>query len=517
MRHHFTLFALFFLLQLLGCSEEEKKAAPVPPPEVKPTAAAVQKTSPSSPPAPGCQACHSKIQTDSAHDLACTDCHQGNNETNDKESAHEGMIAQAASPEHMEATCGKCHAEQLKRCGQSSHFTMSNAVNLVRGHFDLSPLNNLTEIPEGEGPPQTKEELVNDLLRRQCLRCHVYSKGDNYPYVRHGSGCAACHLQYTDGKLTSSGEGKPNHAFIRPGKRQCLSCHYGNHVGSDFDGSYEQDHDWSYSTPFATRAPVLRPYGMELHNLVPDIHQQRGMTCLDCHSGAELSGKKPSVQCVDCHALGVSGDASDDVSPSLANLRADGKKLLLKIQGDEQERLVPRLEHPAHAKYKDSVTCQVCHAQWTYNDQATHLLLSYSDDADPWERLAAQSSSEVERFVEHNMYSEEDSLTPSLPDQVTGQRKAGIWYTGFTKRRWEDILIRKDTDGLIKVFRPILDLRLSAVDEDGEILADFDNLTGKDEGLLPYTPHTTGPAGLFYEQRFLHLLSPQDVERVDKQ
>ncbi|MCW5208551.1 hypothetical protein VU11_07945, partial [Desulfobulbus sp. US2] len=94
---------------------------------------------------------------------------------------------------------------------------------------------------------------------------------------------------------------------------------------------------------------------------------------------------------------------------------------------------------------------------------------------------------------------------------------AGIWYTGFTKRRWEDILIRKDTDGLIKVFRPILDLRLSAVDEDGEILADFDNLTGKDEGLLPYTPHTTGPAGLFYEQRFLHLLSPQDVERVDKQ
>lgn len=289
MRHHFTLFALFFLLQLLGCGEEEKKVAPVPPPEAKPVA--VQKTSPPSPPAPGCQACHSKIQTDSAHDLACTDCHQGNNETNDKESAHQGMIPQAASPEHMEATCGKCHAEQLKRCGQSSHFTMSNAVNLVREHFALSPLNNLTEVPEGEGPPQTKEELVNDLLRRQCLRCHVYSKGDNYPYVRHGSGCAACHLQYTDGKLTSSGEGKPNHAFIRPGKRQCLSCHYGNHVGSDFDGSYEQDHDWSYSTPFATRVPILRPYGMELHNLVPDIHQQRGMTCLDCHSGAELAGK----------------------------------------------------------------------------------------------------------------------------------------------------------------------------------------------------------------------------------
>jgi hypothetical protein len=248
---------------------------------------------------------------------------------------------------------------------------------------------------------------------------------------------------------------------------------------------------------------------MELHNLVPDIHQQRGMTCLDCHSGAELAGEKPSVQCVDCHA--------PDASPFLANLRTDGEKLLLKIRGDQAERSVPRLEHPAHAKYKDRVACQVCHAQWTYNDRATHLLLSYSDDADPWERLAAQSSSEVERFVEHNMYSEEDLLAPSLPDQISGKRKAGIWYTGFTTRRWEDILILKDKDDIIKVFRPILDLRLSAVDEDGEMLADFDNLTGKDEGLLPYTPHTTGPAGLFYKQRFLHLLPPQETKTADKQ
>lgn len=190
-------------------------------------------------------------------------------------------------------------------------------------------------------------------------------------------------------------------------------------MGSDFYGGYEQDHDWSYSTPFATRAPVLRPYGMELHNLVPDIHQQRGMTCLDCHSGAELASKKPAVQCVDCHAP----DASDDASSSLANLRADGDKLLLKIQGDNQERLIPRLEHSAHAKYKDRVACQVCHAQWTYNDRATHLLLSYSDDADPWERLAAQSSSEVEHFVEHNMYSEEELLPPLCLIRSAGNEK----------------------------------------------------------------------------------------------
>lgn len=505
MKRYFVLFAFFFLFQLIGCREEKKKTAPVPPSETKPATIAVTKKNSS---LPGCRACHSEIRLDSTHNIACIDCHQGNNETDEKEIAHQGLIAEAASPANMRAGCGQCHAEQADLCAQSGHFTMSNAMNLVREHFSLPPLNSLTEIPEGQGPPENKEELVNDLLRRQCLRCHLYSKGDNYPYVRHGSGCAACHLQYTDGKLTSNEEGKANHAFIRPGKRQCLSCHYGNHVGSDFEGGYEQDHDWAYRTPFAVRAPFLRPYGVELHNLVPDIHQQRGMSCLDCHSGPELAGEKPSVQCADCHAL--------DASPTFADLQVDGDKVFLKIQRDEKERLVPQLKHPAHAKYEDQVACQVCHAQWAFNDQATHLLLSYSDDADPWERLAVQSSSAVERFVEHNLYSEEDEVSPSQLDQISGQRKTGIWYTGFTVRRWEDIIVRKDENGVIRVFRPILDLRLSAVDEDDEILSDFDNLTGNNEGLLPYTPHTTGPAGLFYEQRFLHFL-PQATETADKQ
>jgi hypothetical protein len=509
MKRHFTLFALFFLILFFGCQQEEKKIPPAPLSEGQPIAETVKKTL-LPPPAPGCQSCHHKIQLDSSHNFACIDCHQGNNTTNEKKRAHQGLITQAASPATMEKNCGKCHAEQLERCGQSGHFTMSNTVNLVREHFALSPLKELTDIPESKGMPQSKEELVNDLLRRQCLRCHVYSKGDNYPYVQRGTGCAACHMQYIDGKLTNKEEGKASHAFIRPTKQQCLSCHYANHVGSDFDGGYEQDYNWSYRTPFVTRAPFLRPYGVDLHNLAPDIHQQRGMICLDCHNAAEMSGEKPSVQCLDCHAPEFSS------SPDPVNLRVEGEQLFLSIQDDEQERLVPRLQHPAHDKYKDQVACQVCHAQWAYNDGTTYLLLSYSENVDPWDRLAVQSSSAVERFVEHNLYTEDDELAPSLPDQITGKQKPGIWYTGFTQRRWEDILIDKDTDGIIKVFRPLLDLRLSAIDEDEEIIADFDNLTGRDAGMRPYTPHTTGPAGIFYEQRFLHLLT-EDGESAKKQ
>ncbi|MCW5199172.1 hypothetical protein VU05_00285 [Desulfobulbus sp. F1] len=73
------------------------------------------------------------------------------------------------------------------------------------------------------------------------------------------------------------------------------------------------------------------------------------------------------------------------------------------------------------------------------------------------------------------------------------------------------MIIRQDKDGRIKVFRPLLDLRLSAADANEQVIADLDNIAGNGDGLLPYTPHTTGPAGLFYEQRFLPLLEKQQA------
>jgi hypothetical protein len=97
-----------------------------------------------------------------------------------------------------------------------------------------------------------------------------------------------------------------------------------------------------------------------------------------------------------------------------------------------------------------------------------------------------------------------------MPDSITGRSKPGIWFLGFTQRRWEDILIGRDEQGIIRVLRPILDLRISAVDKDGAVL--FDNVRGAGDGLLPYTPHTTGPAGLFYEKRFQHLLGAHQIK-----
>ncbi len=387
----------------------------------------------------------------------------------------------------MAAVCGGCHAQQMERCGQSGHFTLRNEVNLIRRQFGLEPVSSLRELPEPNSPPQSKEDLVNDLLRRRCLRCHLGTAGDSYPLTQRGLGCAACHLRKTEGKLAS-------HAFSLPDEARCLSCHYGNRVGGDFAGMHEHDLGSDFRAPQASKAPHLRPYGVEQHDLAPDIHRQRGLTCLDCHSGAELSGKQAAVRCADCH------DPQPGQRPPLQNLRREGGQLILTSKAGGKEHPVPRLQHPAHAQYGGKVACQVCHAQWSFNDQGTHLLLTYSADTAPWTALSVQSNSEAEQFIDS------DGGEPSMTDNLTGKKKPGIWLQGYGLRRWENMLIRQDADGMIKVFRPLLDLHLSAVDAQGKIIGGFDNLSGGADGLLPYTPHTTGPAGLFYEQRFLYLL-----------
>lgn len=485
MKNYFIFFCALLFLSASDCRGGERPSAPASLP-----AAAGNESVPKT---QGCQGCHPDIQLDSNHPLACTSCHQGT-DSQDKSAAHKGMLPAPAAPSSMAAACGHCHKRQLESCAQSSHYTLANAVNLVRSHFGMQPsLTGLTEIPD-HARPGNADELVDDMLRRRCLRCHVYTAGDQYPYVQRGIGCASCHMQFIDGKLQS-------HSFIRPGEQQCQSCHYGNHVGSDFAGRYEHDYNWEYRTPYTTREPFLRPYGVELHQLAQDIHRQRGLTCLDCHSGEQLSGRQQPITCQDCHSPKL------PAVPALPGLSREGQQLILRSVTDGRDHLVPQLSHPAHAKYKGWVDCQVCHAQWAFNDRPTHLLLSYLEDVDPWDRLTVQSSSRVETFLEHNLYSDEDELEPAMVDGISGRQKPGIWYLGFGQRRWEDILIDRDSDGIIKVFRPILDLRLSAVDENEEVL--FDNIKGSGTGMLPYVPHTTGPAGLFYEQRFLHLL-PND-------
>ncbi len=477
---YFYILLLVFLFY--GCNEEQART-PVPKAD-KETAEVVNK--------PGCTNCHSGLTLDNNHAFSCTDCHRGNNEVAEKTEAHKDLVAEPASPAHMAAMCGRCHPEQVRSCGSSLHFTLKNAVNLTRKHFGArTTLQSLTEIPQTEDNAELA--LVDDMLRRRCLRCHVYSSGDDYPYITRGKGCAACHLQFSGGTMQS-------HAFIKtPGDARCISCHYANHVGADYYGQFEHDFNWEYRTPYTTSEPFFRPYGVEVHDLATDIHQQKGLVCIDCHSGNSLKNNARKITCITCH-----GWRPGTPRPKENNLTIVEDSLVLTDTSGKTHVIAP-MRHPAHAKYGKEVACQVCHGQWSFNDASTYLLRSETDDYDAMERLTVQSSSWVETLLEHNLNSDEEETDPVMPDGITGRIKGGLWYLGYGQRRWEQMIIKRDSDGIIKVFRPILDLHLSAVDENETVL--FDDLTGNGSGLLPYTPHTTGPAGLFYLNRFQQLLN----------
>lgn len=445
----------------------------------------------------GCRGCHPKASLGAHEGLECVTCHKGRDGSEEQEKAHEGLVVRPAHPEFMDEICGPCHMEKIQAAHTSPHFTLKNVVNQVRTHFGAeTSLNDLTEIPVTDAPEDTLE-LADDMLRRRCLRCHVYSAGDDYAYTRHGSGCAACHVAYSGAEII-------RHAMLpRPTDQQCMSCHYANHVGADYYGQFEHDFNWEYRTPYTTAEPFIRPYGVELHDLAPDIHQQAGMTCLDCHSGPELMNLNPetTLSCRSCHEY-----RPDENSTGLPNLSFENGTLVLTTLYDGTRLNVPQMSHPSHREFGNLVACQVCHGQWGFNDSTTHLLRSDLDEYDEWERLTVQSSSEVEQILEHNLNSDEEELLPAMRDGITGIPRYGLWYKGFTQRRWEEVVIGRDRDGVIRVFRPILDLRLSWIRDEDDVR--FDNVRGSGSGLVPYTPHTTGKAGLFYRDRFLHLLDP---------
>lgn len=427
-----------------------------------------------------CQNCH-RYELDVDHQLACTRCHAGNPTADGVEQAHVGLIARPAHPDRMEKTCGPCH-QQVHVIGKTIHFTLGKEINLVRRALGAEKsLAGPKELLEAK-PNSGLLALGDDMLRRRCLRCHVYYPGDDYEATRGGTGCAACHLRYKQGRLFS-------HQFVKtPTDELCLRCHRSNFVGADYYGRFEHDFSSEYRTPMNAEGISLRPYGIEYHQLIPDLHQQAGMACIDCHTGAELMGnegdkkKNGTVTCTDCHA--------PQGKPVSLVARLTGKKLL-----------APALRNKAHTGIVDRVDCYVCHAQWTFSDEGTHLMRMDAMNYEPWADLTAQGSYEVEAQLEEALYGNGSFDQPFMRDKFSGDLMLGLWLKGFGQRLWEKVTVCSDKSGKLRVCRPLLDLYLSYVDRDGKVVFDSQPIVRKEMKMLPYAPHTIGKAGLFYRRR----------------
>jgi len=442
-----------------------------------PPAAAVRQT---------CQDCHAVV-LDARHTLNCRACHGGASPAASAKQAHQGMIAKPAAPDHFRASCGGCHGKEVNGVRQSVHLTLAG-YEKFRARYAGKAVTGIDGIPVYE-QPQTPDQLADDLLRRRCLRCHLFYAGEGYPATGHGLGCAACHMRWQDGKMAV-------HQFIAvPGDKECLACHYGNRVGADYYGFFEHDLPPDYRTPFMSAAnPSNPPFGIESHRLIADIHQRRGLVCIDCHRGGELMATTAEkASCAACHNPARLASRL----PAGVAKKADG--FIFTATNGVEYRL-PTLRHKAHQRYGETVACQVCHAQWAFADEGSHFIRIDHDDLQEWRPLRRQGVAEVERLLENALSSEKDSGPPMMSDPFTGAKRPGVWLVAYGQRRWETIRLKRVGEKLM-VARPLTDMFLSWVDADGRTR--FDNIkpAGDDNNFIPYTPHTTGAAGIFWQDR----------------
>ncbi len=505
----------------------------------------------------GCLSCHEGIEAISdTHDFACVECHQGDDKAKEMDAAHKGMYANPSDGKVVAKTCGtaKCHADQLHKLESSLMATSAGEINATRYAWGAQDTVDAKYSANGKGGtkliPTQKEsgQLVDDMLRKKCLRCHINSPAPNRLGDYRATGCAACHMIYANDGQTMTGdkaiqetqkannEAKAKDPRLKTdlsgliSKRgyplkhrlttaipttQCVRCHSGNRVGTEYIGLFEHDYEKMYRSPrYKWNAP-LAPYGIDHHTLMPDIHYKAGLACIDCHTATETMGngktaaaahEATEVSCDTCHgtldapaktAKVAKGDPAlkaaaananyslkegDEVvvtakGTKLGHVRKTGKGLVLVSKVTGKEHVIPQLkdmkEKPvAHtvAGHMKNMECSACHSGWASLDFGTHLMREDYPSYKKWKRwrepdpqtlkllYAALGSGVGDKAQTPDRKFKglkKDKWPPAVEkDLLTGEETTGVWFGSLTMRNWEDVILGRNARGKVSIFRP---------------------------------------------------------------
>ncbi len=409
----------------------------------------------------GCLACHSAIEDmHPAAQLSCVDCHGGDASAADAARAHVTRPKGAGADERVapedkhlawrrfrnpmdlrvaEATCGPCHGELVRHLEIGLHGT--TAGHLSDGFYEVGlqdeKVSSYGVFPrtarQGEStaiervvtPPAfnglsdggTLAEHFPDLVRKECMQCHLHSQGRA---VRgrvgldgdyRGEGCAACHVPYAVDGLSESADrnvpkGEPGHPRAHvmtraPSTETCTSCHYGDaSVGMHFRG-------FSQLPPGAAGGPEVpgttdtllnRAYYLSDPSMTPpDVHHERGMACVDCHTLGDVMGDGKlhskmedavEISCEDCHGTfeRISNRMTARGTPLTHLEELDGNIWLRSKVTGERHRIkqavhvLDREHSDFNSKAADAmngahegVECYTCHAGWNVNFLGFHF------------------------------------------------------------------------------------------------------------------------------------------------
>ncbi len=441
-----------------------------------------------------CASCHQGIESPGkGHSFRCIKCHLPNFNGLELKS-HKTIIRNPSSTRSQLVVCAKCHKEEVKNVQKSLHGTMAGMINQTRYLWGaqssawppIYSINNiLKKIPDRVPDINSPAGLVDDFLRRKCIRCHISIKGAHVNGLYRATGCAACHSVYDNdglykGKDMAISKTKPGY----PRKHgltaniptyQCLHCHNGNHVGCDYSGLFQSDFNPIYQEPIATGKKPL--YGTAHIHLSPDVHFKSGLKCIDCHGKRDVMGDGTTP-----------GSMSDAVKISCT-----------KCHPDFSSQRFSQLSFAHKIRQHEILRCSSCHAKWSFQDYGLSVILTLEPSYWKWKHLMYQGDPQVTYLFKKELLKKFPN-SPTSFDLLTGKIMPGIWLAAWRFRRWEYMPLGIDSRGRIAILRPQYQYFVSTVDSGG--LVHLDSAVprrgdGKGPGWAfnPYSPHTIASVG----------------------
>ena len=423
-----------------------------------------------------CTNCH--VTFESSCGLQCTDCHNSSKADyipSIQNGIHPAVIQNPSDERWWNEKCLSCHKMQINAFKETTHYSAANIIGQTRYLWgktdDISCESDewKTLISENAAKGHSPAQLIDNLLAKKCLSCHFASDAKNESTgKKRNSGCAACHIPL------DQNSGKPlfGHKMQKAiSDTVCLTCHNGNHVGADYYGYFEQDYHTDYSMPYGSK-PI---FGAYQYRLSSDVHQQAGLNCTDCHRSVKTAGHKYSaLSCEQCHG---GFNQTENTQAKKFN-----KEII------------------AHKKFHKNISCSACHAQWSYQDYGLHLFLDESNSYDMWANTVVQGDYQVTLFLNRVLSMEEDKRPfAESANRLSAKISPGIWYKGWTFRRWEEPVLGINENGKYSIIRPLYQYFITYVDSNENVWLDS-KIPQKKDGTKgwawdSYSPHTIGKSG----------------------
>ncbi len=535
----------------------------------------------------GCLYCHRGIERISKnHKFRCTKCHAGNRRKRTLPAAHKNLVANPSDLDHAPKYCGKCHADQIEQVEQSPMATGKSVIDVTRFAWgsqneeeSVYSLRPKKENGESALPGLADGEPVDAFLRTKCLRCHLQSESPHRPGDFRAGGCAACHMIYsndghtlTHDRAIQSRQRKNREEKTERFKRkfavrslknpraypvlhkfttaipsvQCEHCHNENGIGNEYEGLFSpaaRPHS-AFRLSGADK-PVL--YGAEHEFLLPDIHRERGMHCIDCHVASDLKGAPPGpelhagveIRCENCHGtpsakpeelLLIESDprtkrllASNALNSNLKKKITAGDAVLLNSGGvplthvkKEKERwvlysrvtgkkhVIPLLAEKkpvaAHriARHLETMECHTCHARWSTGEWGMHMIREENPDLSKWTdwSFADPTLQDMLWNPDPKVSGMIDWLSAEwMGDKLSGNTAPGVFWGLTVEKDWSTMILGKNQRGKYSIMKPRHQYFLTDRQEREENAEEgTETPVAKNERprliLIPHTPHT---------------------------